>query len=145
MKSWASEPGLTNHLYAQQLDYLNLIAVRKYHFLDSFLFCVVYKVFAVTILKYHSLNWKDVSVTNADIFEKKYFSLQFFFSLLRVYNVANFLCWPPGRGIWFLVCTRRFPFHEFYKFLLFSFLIGSWVRSSPGDRKIFLSFLVCEF
>ena len=56
MKSWASELGLTNHLYAQQLDYVNLIAVRKYRFLDSFLFCVVYKVFAVTILKYHSLN-----------------------------------------------------------------------------------------
>ena len=36
MKSRASEPGLTNHLYAQQLDYVNLIAVRKYHFLESF-------------------------------------------------------------------------------------------------------------
>ena len=33
---------------------------------------------------YHSLNWKDVSVTNVDIFEKKQFSLQFFYSLLQV-------------------------------------------------------------
>ena len=56
MKSSASEPGLRNNLYAQRLDYVNFIAVRKYNFLDSFLFCFVYKVFAVTILKYHSLN-----------------------------------------------------------------------------------------
>ena len=27
--------------------------------------------------KYHSFNWKDVSVTNVDLFEKKQFSLQF--------------------------------------------------------------------
>ena len=62
--------------------YVNFIAARKYIFLDSFLFCFLYKIFAVTILKYHSLNWKDVSVTNVDIFEKKQFSPQFFFSLL---------------------------------------------------------------
>ena len=37
--------------------------------------------------KYHSLNWKDVSVTNVDIFEKEQFSLQFFFGLLQVYIV----------------------------------------------------------
>ena len=36
--------------------YVNFIAARKYNFLDSFLFCFVYKIFAVTILKYHSLN-----------------------------------------------------------------------------------------
>ena len=30
--------------------YVNFIAVRKYNFLDSFLFCFVYKIFAVTIL-----------------------------------------------------------------------------------------------
>ena len=125
--------------------YVNVIAVRKYNFLDSFLFCFVYKtIFAVTIdSKYHSLNWKDVSVTNVDIFEKKQFSLQFFYSLLQVYIVhrvsfifhldvllvavctrgfAYLLCWPRGRGIG-LVCTRRFSFHEFYNFLLFIFLI----------------------
>ena len=67
--------------------YVNFIAARKYNFLDSFLFCFVYKIFAVTILKYHSLNWKDVSVTNVGIFEKKQFSPQFFFSLLQVYAV----------------------------------------------------------
>ena len=29
--------------------YVNFIAARKYNFLDSFLFCVVYKIFALTI------------------------------------------------------------------------------------------------
>ena len=90
--------------------------------------------------KYHSLNWKDVSVTNVDI-EEKQFSLQFFYSLLQVYIVhrvsyifylnvflvsvctrgfAYLLCWPRGRGIG-LVCTGRLSFHEFYNFLLFIF------------------------
>ena len=123
--------------------YVNVIAVRKYNFLDSFLFCFVYKtIFAVTIdSKYHSLNWKDVSVTNVDIFEKKQFSLQFLYSLLQVYIVHRvsfifhlnvflvsvftrgfgyLLCWPRGRGIG-LVCTRRFSFHELYNFLPFNF------------------------
>ena len=93
--------------------------------------------------KNHPLNWKDVSVTNVDIFKKEQFSLQFFSSLLQVYIVyrASFIfhlnaflvhvctrgfaylfCWPRGRGIG-LVCTRRFSFHEFYNFLLFNFLI----------------------
>ena len=93
--------------------------------------------------KYHSLNWKDDSITNVDIFEKKQFSLQFFYSLLQVYIVHRvsfifhlnvflvsvcargfgyLLCWPRGRGIG-LTCTRRFSFHEFYNFLLFIFLI----------------------
>ena len=30
--------------------YVNFIAVRKYIFVDSFLLCFVYKIFAVTIL-----------------------------------------------------------------------------------------------
>ena len=30
--------------------YVNFIAVRKYDFLDYFLLCFVYKIFAVTIL-----------------------------------------------------------------------------------------------
>ena len=43
-----------------------------YFFRFFFLFCFMYKtIFAVTIdSKYHSLNWKDVSVTNVDIFEQ---------------------------------------------------------------------------
>ena len=89
------------------------------------------------------LNWKDVSVTNVDIFEKKQFSLQFLYSLLLVHIVPRvsfifhlnvflvsvctrgfgyLLCWPRGRGIG-PVCTRRFSFNEFYNFLLFHFLI----------------------
>ena len=89
------------------------------------------------------LNWKDVSVTNVDIFEKKQFSLQFLYSLLQVYIVHRvsfifhlnvflvsvctrgfgyLLCWPRERGIG-PVCTRRFSFNEFYNFLLFHFLI----------------------
>ena len=80
------------------------------------MFCFVYKtIFAVTIdSKYHLLNWKNVSVTNVDIFEqprpqgafswlwrergksalgtrlifeKKQFALQVFHSLLQVYIV----------------------------------------------------------
>ena len=45
------------------------LPVRKYSFLDSFLFCFVYKIFAVTI-EYHCFNWKDVSASNVDMFEK---------------------------------------------------------------------------
>ena len=30
--------------------YVNLLAFRKYDFLDSFLFCFVFKIFAVTLL-----------------------------------------------------------------------------------------------
>ena len=60
--------------------YVNFIAVRKYNFLDSFFLCC-------NESKYHSLNRKEVSDTNVDIFEKKHFSLQFFFSLHQVYIV----------------------------------------------------------
>ena len=98
-------------------------------------FSIFFVLFCCNDSTYHSLNWKDVSVTNVDIFEKKQFSLQFFYSLLQVYIVhrvsfifhldvllvavctrgfAYLLCWPRGRGIG-LVCTRRFSFHEFYK------------------------------
>ena len=104
------------------------------------LFCV--QDLCCNDLKYHSLNWKDVSVTNVDIFEKEQFSLQFFSSLLQVYIVyrvsfifhlnaflvpvctrgfAHLFCWPRRRGIG-LVCTRRFSFPEFYNFLLFIFV-----------------------
>ena len=61
--------------------YVNFNAVRKYDFLGylfSFFLCC-------NDSKYHSLNWKEVSDTNVDIFEKKHFSLQFFFSLHQVY------------------------------------------------------------
>ena len=90
MKSLASkpkEPPSCSTFQVKARLYVNFTAVRKYNFLDSFLFCFVHKIFAVTILKYHSLNWKDVSVTNVDIFAKKQFSLQFVFSLPLVYIV----------------------------------------------------------
>ena len=71
--------------------FVNFIAVRKYNFLDSLfgLFCTVLckKIFALTIQNIIPLEWKDVSVTNADIFDKEQFSLQFFYSLLQVYIV----------------------------------------------------------
>ena len=125
--------------------YITFIAVPKYNFLVSFLLLLLFCVqnLCCNDSKYHSLNWKDVSVTNVDIFEKKQFSLQFLYSLLQVYIVHRvsfifhlnvflvsvctrgfgyLLCWPRGRGIG-LVCTRRFSFHEFYNFLLFIFLI----------------------
>ena len=91
-----------------------------------------------------TLDTQAISVTNADICEKKQFSLHFFFRLLQVNIVhrvsfifrlnaflvsvctigsAYLLCWPRGRGIGLLACTRRLSFHEFYDFLLFNFLI----------------------
>ena len=57
--------------------YLNFIAVRKYNFLDYFLFSFSVQNLCCNDSKYHSLNWKDVSVTNVDVIEKKQFSLQF--------------------------------------------------------------------
>ena len=91
MKSLASkpkEPPSCSTFQVKARLYVNFIAVRKYNFLDSFFFCFVHKIFAGTILKHdHSLNWKDVSVTNVDIFAKKQFSLQFVFSLPQVYIV----------------------------------------------------------
>ena len=124
--------------------YITFIAVPKYNFLVSFLlllFCV--QNLCCNDSKYHSLNWKDVSVTNVDVLEKKQFSLQLLYSLLQVYIVHRvsfifhlnvflvsictrgfgyLLSWPRGRGIG-LVCTPRLSFHEFYNFLLFNFLI----------------------
>ena len=71
--------------------YVTFIAVRKHNFHDSFLvlFCTVLctKNVCCNDSKYYSLNWKDVSVTNVDIFEKEQFSLQFFYSQLQVYIV----------------------------------------------------------
>ena len=51
------------------------------------IFSILFVLFCVQNLccndsEYHSLNWKDVSVKNVDIFEKKQFSVHFFFSLL---------------------------------------------------------------
>ena len=127
-----SEVRLRSHMAI----FVNVNAVRKYNFVDSFLFWFVYKTFAVTIdSKYHSLNWKDVSVTNVDmfeqprpqgafpwlwrergksalgtrlIFEKNQFSLQFFHSLLQVY----------------IVYRVAFIFH------LKAFLVAVWLKDS---------------
>ena len=89
----------------------------------------------VTILKYYFLNWKEVSVTNVDIFEKKHFSLQFFFSLLRAYNVAYFLSSPRGdiSGSWILQLFAIWFFNWFVSSILtwrsenFSELSGIWI------------------
>ena len=53
------------------------------------IFSILFVLFCVQNLycndcEYHSLNWKDVSVKNIDIFENKPFSLHFFFSLFRL-------------------------------------------------------------
>ena len=58
------------------------LPVRKYSFLDSFLFGFVYKIFAVTI-EYHCFNWKDVSASNVDMFEKEQLYPQFFLVCVR--------------------------------------------------------------
>ena len=110
---------------------------------NTIIFSIFFVLFCVQTLccsdsKYHSLNWKDISVTNVDIFEKKQLSLQFLYSLVQVFIVhrvsfifhrnaflvfvctrgfAYLLWWPRERGRR-LVCTRRFSFHELCNFLL---------------------------
>ena len=102
-----------------------------------------FDLFCVQNLCYNDSKYHSVSVVSVDIFEKEQFTLQFFYSLLQVYIVCRvsfifhlnaflvpvctrgftyLFCWPRRRGMG-LVCTRRFSFHEFYKFLLFNFLI----------------------
>ena len=51
------------------------------------------------------------------------FRLNAFLVSVCTKGFAYLLCWPRKRGLGFLVCTRRFSFHEFYNFLLFNFLI----------------------
>ena len=72
--------------------YVNFIVVRKYNFLDYFLFCFVYKLFTVTI---------------------RNISLQFLYSLLQVYIVHRvsfifhlnvFLVSVCTRGFGYLLC-----------------------------------------
>ena len=88
--------------------YVNFIAVLKYNFLDFFFVCFCLQNLCCNDSEYHSLNWKDVSVTNVDIFGKKQFSLQFFFSLLPVY-IAYRVSYPfvPWRIRVFALLTAR--------------------------------------
>ena len=58
------------------------LPVRKYSFLDYLVFCFGYKIFAVTI-EYHCFNWKDVSASNVDMFEKEQLYPQFFLACFR--------------------------------------------------------------
>ena len=67
--------------------YVNFIAVRKYNFLDYFLFCFVYKLFAVTI---------------------RNMSLQFLYSLLQVYIVHRVSFIFHLNVFLVSVCARRF-------------------------------------
>ena len=61
----------------------------------TIIFSILFVLFCVQNLccndsKYHSLNWKEISVTNnVDIFEKKPFSLRFFYSPLQVTYTLN--------------------------------------------------------
>ena len=63
--------------------YVNFIALRKYNFLDSFFLFYVQNL-CCNDSKYHSFNWKNVSVTNVDFFEKKQFSVQFSIACYRL-------------------------------------------------------------
>ena len=68
--------------------YVNFIAVRKYIFVDSFLLCFVYKIFAVTILNITPQTERTFqSWMLTSFIEKKQFRIQFFFSVLQVYIV----------------------------------------------------------
>ena len=107
------------------LPYVNIIFSILFLLL---LFCV--QNLCCNDSKYHSFNWKDVSVRNVDFFEKKHFRLQFSTACYRftwctefllwvsvcTKGLAYLLCWPRERGIG-LVCTQGFSFHEFYNFL----------------------------
>ena len=69
----------------------------------------MYKLFAVTI-RNHSLNSKDISVANVDIFEKKQFSLQFLYSLLQFY-IVNRTSFIFHLNVFLVsVCTRGFGY-----------------------------------
>ena len=103
MKSLASkpkEPPSCSTFQVKARLYVNFIAVR-----------ILFVFFAVTILKYHSLNWEDVSVTNVDIFEKKLFSLQFVFSLpqLGLHSVQSLFYFSP-KCLLVSVCTKGFAY-----------------------------------
>ena len=63
-------------VWKQEVCEKKWLPVRKYSFLDSLVFCFVYKIFAVTI-EYHCFNWRDVSASNVDIFEKEQLYPQF--------------------------------------------------------------------
>ena len=85
----------------------------------------MYKIFVVTIRKIPETE-RNVSVTNVDIFEKKTFSPQFFYSLLQVYIVYRlsfiFHLSFADRGEENRTGMYAEIFvHEFYNFLLFNF------------------------
>ena len=77
---------------------------------NPFLFCFVYKIFAVTILKGRFIMFSHGLV---DIFEKKQLRLQFFFSLLQVHIVnkvsrlSAFLESVCTKGLAFCFAHRR--------------------------------------
>ena len=134
--------GLTPNISSQgETIYVNIIAVRKYNFLDSFLFCFVYKIFAVTIdSKYHFGRlghecWHLWEKTVQSSFSMACFRCYIVYRVSFIFHLNAFLVpfcirgfaylfsadrWPRRRGIG-LVCTQRFSFHEFYNFLLFNF------------------------
>ena len=118
-KFWVSITLRRNHLHSQPFKLKRdcmeiLLPYRNTTFSVLFLlllFCV--QNLCCNDSKYHSLNGKDVSITNVDIFEKKQFSLQFFYSLLQVYIVHRvsfifhlnvFLVSVCARGFGYLLC-----------------------------------------
>ena len=81
-------------LYVNLLPYGNMIF--------SILFVLFYvQNLCCNYCEYHSLNWKDVSVKNIDVFEKKQFSLHFFFSLFRLTQSG-----APNEKFWEKVLKR---------------------------------------
>ena len=84
------EPSPCSTFQVKATLYVNFIAVRKYNSLLFFYVLSCVQNLCCNDSEYHSLNWKDVSVTNVEIVEKKAVSLQFFFSLLQVNIVYSF-------------------------------------------------------
>ena len=67
---------------------------------------------------------KSSSVSGYIVYRVSFiFRLNAFLVSVCTKGFAYLLCWPRGRGIRLLVCTRRFSFHEFYNFLLSNFLL----------------------
>ena len=114
--------------------YVNFNALRKYDFLDTFFSFFL----CCDDSKYHSLNWKEVSDTNVDIFEKKHFSLQFFFSLHQVYIVYRVSFIFRLNAFLVSFCTKGFTYS--------AWLTAGKRNKTPGvHAEIFVSWILQLF
>ena len=125
---------LHTNLQVKARLYVNFNALRKYDFLDTFFSFFL----CCDDSKYHSLNWKEVSDTNVDIFEKKHFSLQFFFSLHQVYIVYRVSFIFRLNAFLVSFCTKGFTYS--------ALLTAGKRNKTPGvHAEIFVSWILQLF